>query len=67
VTRFVPGNGSQLLAGTLVGEHSPDHEWWDGSGYPAKLSGKRIPIHARIVALARRLRRAHAWEFIPFE
>jgi len=28
------------------------HEWWDGSGYPAKLAGKRIPIHARIVALA---------------
>jgi response regulator RpfG family c-di-GMP phosphodiesterase len=28
------------------------HEWWDGSGYPAKLVGKRIPIHARIVALA---------------
>ena len=28
------------------------HEWWDGSGYPKKLSGKRIPIHARIAALA---------------
>ena len=28
------------------------HEWWDGSGYPSKLLGKRIPIHARIVALA---------------
>ncbi len=28
------------------------HEWWDGSGYPTKLVGKRIPIHARIVALA---------------
>jgi len=28
------------------------HEWWDGSGYPARLAGKRIPIHARIVALA---------------
>jgi putative two-component system response regulator len=28
------------------------HEWWDGNGYPKKLSGKRIPIHARIVALA---------------
>jgi putative two-component system response regulator len=28
------------------------HEWWDGTGYPSKLSGKRIPIHARIVALA---------------
>ena len=28
------------------------HERWDGSGYPKKLAGKRIPIHARIVALA---------------
>jgi len=28
------------------------HEWWDGSGYPDKLAGKGIPIHARIVALA---------------
>jgi len=28
------------------------HEWWNGTGYPAKLAGKRIPIHARIVALA---------------
>ena len=28
------------------------HEWWNGEGYPTKLKGKRIPIHARIVALA---------------
>jgi putative two-component system response regulator len=28
------------------------HEWWNGTGYPSKLSGRRIPIHARIVALA---------------
>jgi putative two-component system response regulator len=28
------------------------HEHWDGSGYPTSLSGKRIPLHARIVALA---------------
>jgi putative two-component system response regulator len=28
------------------------HEWWDGSGYPKGLAGKRIPVHARIVALA---------------
>lgn len=28
------------------------HECWDGSGYPYRLSGQQIPIHARIVALA---------------
>ncbi len=28
------------------------HEKWDGTGYPAGLSGKRIPLSARIVALA---------------
>ena len=27
------------------------HENWDGSGYPHGVSGKEIPIHARIVAL----------------
>lgn len=28
------------------------HEWWDGSGYPFGLVGDRIPISARIVAVA---------------
>jgi HD-GYP domain-containing protein (c-di-GMP phosphodiesterase class II) len=28
------------------------HERWDGEGYPAGLSGRRIPIEARIVAIA---------------
>jgi putative two-component system response regulator len=28
------------------------HEWWNGEGYPSRLAGKRIPIQARIVALA---------------
>jgi putative two-component system response regulator len=28
------------------------HEWWNGEGYPAKRKEKRIPVHARIVALA---------------
>ncbi len=27
------------------------HERWDGSGYPAKLSGEDIPIEARILAV----------------
>ena len=28
------------------------HEWWNGHGYPTRLSGNRIPLAARIVALA---------------
>lgn len=28
------------------------HEWWDGTGYPRKLSGEAIPLEARIVAVA---------------
>jgi len=28
------------------------HEKWDGNGYPAGLSGKKIPLAARIVAVA---------------
>jgi len=28
------------------------HEQWDGSGYPAGLSGRSIPIEARILAVA---------------
>lgn len=28
------------------------HEWWDGAGYPARLSGTAIPLAARITALA---------------
>jgi tetratricopeptide (TPR) repeat protein len=28
------------------------HEWWNGEGYPSGLREKRIPLHARIVALA---------------
>lgn len=37
------------LAKTIALTH---HEKWDGSGYPAGLSGERIPIAGRIVAVA---------------
>jgi putative two-component system response regulator len=28
------------------------HEWWNGTGYPERLSGDAIPLAARIVAVA---------------
>jgi response regulator RpfG family c-di-GMP phosphodiesterase len=28
------------------------HEWWDGSGYPDGIAGERIPLAARIIAVA---------------
>lgn len=37
------------LAGRIARHH---HEWWDGSGYPQRLSGEAIPEEARITALA---------------
>lgn len=43
--------GVPLLADALPGvlHH---HERWDGRGYPARLSGERIPLMARILAIA---------------
>ena len=28
------------------------HEWWNGAGYPKKLTGRAIPISARVCAFA---------------
>lgn len=49
--RILHGGSSELLqvAANIAGHH---HEKWDGSGYPAGLSGEAIPLEARIVALA---------------
>lgn len=45
------GSGDELLAvaAAIAGAH---HERWDGGGYPYGLAGERIPIEARIAAVA---------------
>ncbi|HVF39649.1 MAG TPA: HD domain-containing phosphohydrolase [Gemmatimonadaceae bacterium] len=53
-----PRRGAQVLA--PLGAFYPDlpegvlshHERWDGTGYPRHLKGERIPIAARVVAIA---------------
>lgn len=49
--RLLENGTSDLIrvAAAIVGGH---HEKWDGSGYPRGLSGKDIPIEARITAVA---------------
>lgn len=49
-TGFRPSDNQLLhLCGLIALQH---HEKWDGSGYPAGLSGERIALDARIVAVA---------------
>lgn len=51
--------GADILKGSPIGFvrmgemiARTHHEKWDGSGYPEGLAGRRIPLAARIVALA---------------
>jgi HD-GYP domain-containing protein (c-di-GMP phosphodiesterase class II) len=53
-----PQRGADVLA-PLAGFYPdlPDgvlshHERWDGTGYPRRLKGRRIPLSARVVAIA---------------
>lgn len=39
-----------LQMAAVIARHH--HEWWNGTGYPARLTGDRIPLEARICALA---------------
>ncbi len=49
--QILAGSDSELLqlAATIARTH---HEWFDGAGYPAGLSGNQIPIEGRIAAIA---------------
>jgi len=49
--RLLSGSGLPLLdlAAEIAATH---HEKWDGTGYPAGLSGEDIPLSGRIVAVA---------------
>jgi putative two-component system response regulator len=50
-TRLLRRSSSPVLqvAAVIAATH---HEWWDGSGYPMRLAGKRIPLVGRVVAVA---------------
>ena len=53
-----PARGAEVLAPLdsfypdLVAGVLSHHERWDGKGYPRRLRGRRIPLAARIVAIA---------------
>jgi putative two-component system response regulator len=51
--------GAQILAGSddpvlkmAVDVARHHHEWWNGAGYPTKISGRNIPLSARVCAYA---------------
>jgi len=46
IAELVPGG---LRVATLIRHH---HERFDGSGYPDKLRGDKIPLGARLIAVA---------------
>ena len=52
--RCHPAIGAQIVASVTSLAHlaraiCAEHEWWDGSGYPAGLAGDQIPVASRIV------------------
>ena len=47
-SKLVEGTSYLSLGADIAGGH---HEYYDGNGYPARLSGQDIPLAARIVAV----------------
>lgn len=47
--QILKGKGSLAMGAEIALNH---HERWDGSGYPQGLEGERIPLSARITAVA---------------
>lgn len=52
-----PLNGTLFIVGIenlshIVPTILHHHERWDGTGYPGRLKGEQIPLHARIVSIA---------------
>lgn len=45
---MVEPNGDELVTSAILYHH----EAWNGTGYPARLSGEQIPLFARIIAVA---------------
>jgi energy-coupling factor transport system substrate-specific component len=45
-------SGDSLYSGMAHDIALYHHEWWNGSGYPTKISGTKIPVCARIMAVA---------------
>ena len=52
VKKILDGAESDEFAEIAVNIAHYHHEKWNGMGYPEKLSGERIPVEARIMALA---------------
>lgn len=48
-SRHTPPSRYLEIAAAIAGSH---HERWDGTGYPEGLAGNRIPMAARVVAIA---------------
>ena len=44
--------GDSLYSGMAHDIALYHHEWWNGSGYPSRISGLKIPLSARIMAVA---------------